>query len=43
MGLADCEFNGYGKLIDSLNRMGYKPGLTYQSLGYDFRIPTQYN
>lgn len=40
MGLSNCEFNGYGRLIDQLNKIGYKAGLTYQSIGYDFRIPT---
>lgn len=32
----DCDLTGYGTLIDRLNQLGYRAGLTYQSLPYDF-------
>ena len=38
-----CEIGGYSNMQKELERMGYINGLTYQSIPYDFRIPTHFN
>ena len=36
--LKNCAFEGFGKMIDALDNLGYTNGVNYQTVPYDFRF-----